>query len=110
MATEMTLERSRVIDDILAIRERWHTKNHPFSRAFAEGRLPLRAMGVYLALHWQFVQRLASFVSTRSLRSRDVRKSSSRPGRGGRPEGHPREGRAADHNELIFRFCRAASL
>jgi hypothetical protein len=31
------------IGDIHAIRERWHTKNHPFFAALAEGKLPLRA-------------------------------------------------------------------
>ena len=51
-----------IIDDIIAIRERWHTKRHPFFQAFAEGKLPLRAMGVYKAMHWHFVQRaVASF-------------------------------------------------
>lgn len=115
MATEMTLERSRVIDDILAIRERWHTKNHPFFRAFAEGQLPLRAMGVYLALHWQFVQRaLASFgiLFTRSFALGDVRKTivenlAEEEGL----KAIPREGHVPhDHGELIFRFCRAAGL
>ncbi len=51
-----------IIDDVVAIRERWHTKKHPFFQAFAEGTLPLRAMGVYKAMHWHFVQRaIASF-------------------------------------------------
>src|SRR5437867_524194 len=55
-------ETGMIIDEILAIRERWHTKNHAFFRAFAEGKLPLRAMGVYKAMHWMFVQHgLASF-------------------------------------------------
>src|SRR2546427_1501756 len=51
-----------VVDDILAIRERWHTKRHPFFGALGEGKLPLRVLGIYMAMHWQFVQRaLASF-------------------------------------------------
>jgi len=45
-----------------SVRERWHTKKHPFFQAFGEGTLPLRAMGVYKAMHWHFVQRaIASF-------------------------------------------------
>ena len=67
-----------IIDDILAIRERWHTKNHPFFRAFAEGKLPLRAMGVYKAMHWKFVQHgLASFgiLYARTIAHEDVRKA-----------------------------------
>jgi len=34
-----------VTERILAIRERWHTKRHPFFLAFGEGKLPLRALG-----------------------------------------------------------------
>src|SRR6202158_6420761 len=38
-----------------AIRDRWHTKLHPFFREFSEGRLPLKALGRYQALHFHFV-------------------------------------------------------
>ena len=30
---------------IIEIRDRWHTKRHPFFLAFGEGKLPLRALG-----------------------------------------------------------------
>lgn len=40
---------------IVAIRDRWHTKRHPFFRTFSEGKLPLRALGRYQALHYHFV-------------------------------------------------------
>jgi pyrroloquinoline quinone (PQQ) biosynthesis protein C len=102
-----------VVDDILAVRERWHTKNHPFFRAFAEGKLPLSAMGVYMALHWQFVQRaLASFgiFFTRTFAHEDVRRMilenlAEEEGL----KAIPREGHVPhDHTELIFRFCKAA--
>src|SRR5204863_3223030 len=66
-----------VVDDILAIRERWHTKRHPFFGALGEGKLPLRVLGIYMAMHWQFVQRaLASFgiLFTRTFSQEDVRK------------------------------------
>ena len=69
---------AHIVDDIFAIRERWHTKNHPFFQAFAEGKLPLHAMGVYKAMHWQFVQRaLASFgiLYARTFAYDDVRKT-----------------------------------
>ena len=105
---------ARVIDDILAIRERWHTKNHPFFQAFGEGKLPLRAMGAYKAMHWHFVQRaIASFgvLYARTFAAHeDVRKMIAE--NISEEEGFkaiPREGHEAhDHNELIFRFCRAA--
>src|SRR5215467_2323513 len=66
-----------VTDRILAIRERWHTKRHPFFLAFGEGKLPLRALGRYQALHYHFVSRaLASFgmLYARGYHCEDVRK------------------------------------
>ena len=104
-----------VVDDIRAIRERWHTKNHPFFGALAEGKLPLRGLGTYLALHYQFVQRaLASFgvLYTRLYAYEDVRKAivenlAEEEGL----KAIPREGHVPhDHNELIMRFCTAAGL
>src|SRR5882724_1303551 len=51
-----------ITERILAIRDRWHTKRHPFFLAFGEGKLPLKALGRYQALHYHFVSRaLASF-------------------------------------------------
>ena len=104
-----------IVDEIVAIRERWHTKRHPFFQAFAEGKLPLRAMGTYMAMHWQFVQRaLASFglVYERHYAHEDVRKmlvENLAEEEGLRAI--PREGHEPhDHSELIFRFCRAAGL
>lgn len=104
-----------IVDEIVAIRERWHTKRHPFFQAFADGKLPLRAMGLYMAMHWQFVQRaLASFglVYARHYAHEDVRKmlvENLAEEEGLRAI--PREGHEPhDHSELIFRFCRAAGL
>jgi len=115
MATVASPTSTGIVDDIRAIRERWHTKHHPFFAAFAEGKLPLRAMGVYMALHYQFVQRaLASFgvFYARAFAYEDVRKAlvenlAEEEGL----KAIPREGHVPhDHNELIFRFCRAAGL
>jgi pyrroloquinoline quinone (PQQ) biosynthesis protein C len=101
--------------DIRAIRDRWHTKNHPFFAAFAEGKLPLRAMGVYMAMHGQFVQRaLASFgiLYARTFAHEDLRKTIVE--NLAEEEGLraiPREGHVPhDHGELIMRFCKAAGL
>src|SRR5919198_829521 len=103
------------VNDVLAIRERWHTKRHPFFGALAEGKLPLRVLGIYMAMHWQFVQRaLASFgiLYTRTYSHEDVRKSivenlSEEEGL----KAIPRAGHVPhDHSELIFRFCKAAGL
>jgi pyrroloquinoline quinone (PQQ) biosynthesis protein C len=104
-----------IVRDVIAIRERWHTKNHPFFQAFGEGKLPLRALGVYKAMHWKFVQHgLASFgiLYARTIGDDDVRKAIAE--NIAEEEGLkaiPREGHAPhDHSELIFRFCRAAGL
>jgi len=43
-----------ITNQILAIRDRWHTKRHPFFRNFAEGKLALKALGRYQALHYHF--------------------------------------------------------
>jgi pyrroloquinoline quinone (PQQ) biosynthesis protein C len=102
-----------VTDEIVAIRDRWHTKNHPFFRAFGEGKLPLKSMGRYLALHYQFVSRALPSIAvlySRVFEHEDVRKAIAEniaeeeglkaiPGEGHKPH---------DHNEMIFRFCKAA--
>lgn len=104
-----------VTDEIAAIRDRWHTKHHPFFRVFAEGKLPLRAMGRYQALHYHYVSlALPSFglLYCRAYGFEDVRKMvaenvSEEEGLKAIPQpGHE----AHDHNELIFRFCRATGL
>jgi len=96
-----------------AIRDHWHTKRHPFFRVFSEGKLALKSLGRYQALHYHFVSyALPSFglLYAKAYHHEDVRKmmaenlaeeegfkAISQPGH----EAH-------DHNELIFRFCRAA--
>src|SRR5438128_261089 len=104
-----------ITDRIVAVRERWHTKHHPFFRAFGEGKLPLRALGQYLALHYHFVSyALRSFglFYTRFYHLEDVRKMMAE--NLAEEEGFkaiPQPGHEAhDHNELILRFCRAAGL
>jgi pyrroloquinoline-quinone synthase len=102
-----------ITQQIVAIRDRWHTKNHPFFRAFAEGKVSLKALGRYQALHYQYVSRaLPSFgiLYARTYHLEEVRKAiaeniAEEEGLKAIPqEGH----HAHDHNELIFRFCRAA--
>jgi pyrroloquinoline quinone (PQQ) biosynthesis protein C len=108
-----TLSSSSITDRIIAVRERWHTKQHPFFGAFGEGKLPLRALGRYLALHYHFVSRaLPAFgiLYARCYHLEEVRKAiaenlAEEEGLKAIPEpGHEPH----DHNELIFRFCRAA--
>src|SRR5215831_17730050 len=102
-----------ITDRIFEIRDRWHTKRHPFFLAFSEGKLPLKALGRYQALHYHFVSRaLASFgmLYARGYHCEDVRKMiaeniAEEEGLKAIPQpGHEPH----DHNELILRFCRAA--
>jgi len=104
-----------IADRIVAVRDCWHTKHHPFFRAFGEGKLPLRSLGRYLALHHHFVSyALRSFglFYTRFYHLEDVRKMmaenlAEEEGLKAIPQpGHEPH----DHNELILRFCRAAGL
>ena len=34
-----------IVERVIAIRDRWHTKQHPFFRVFGEGKLPLKRDG-----------------------------------------------------------------
>jgi pyrroloquinoline quinone (PQQ) biosynthesis protein C len=102
-----------ITQKIVAIRDRWHTKNHPFFRAFADGKVSLKALGRYQALHYQYVSRaLPSFgiLYARTYHLEEVRKMIAE--NVAEEEGLkaiPQEGHEPhDHNELIFRFCRAA--
>ena len=107
------LDNGSIADQIVAIRDRWHTKNHPFFQAMTDGSLDLRALGVYMANHFQFVSHaLPSFGLMYYRAPKDVRDSlvenmAEEQGLMAIPgEGHE----AHDHNEMIFCFCAAAGL
>jgi pyrroloquinoline-quinone synthase len=113
--TMRAASQTAIADRIGVIRDRWHFKNHPFFRAFAEGKLPLKALGRYQALHYHYVSKaLPSFgiLYSRAYHLEEVRKMiaenvAEEEGLKAIPQpGHE----AHDHNELIFRFCRAAGL
>ena len=114
MATKQTEEiNSAATKAVVAIRERWHTKNHPFFRAFADGTLELKSMGRYMAQHYKFVQVAVPVQGTLYTRAPpDVRKAvvenlAEEEGiKAISVSGHEPH----DHNELIFLFCRAAGL
>jgi pyrroloquinoline quinone (PQQ) biosynthesis protein C len=102
-----------VANRIVAIREKWHTKKHPFFRSFGAGKLPLRAMGVYMAQHYQFVTLvLPAFGHLLAKAPADVRLSvienlAEEAGLAAiAREGHVPH----DHMEDIFAFTRAAGL
>ncbi|MBM3486234.1 MAG: hypothetical protein FJX67_06320 [Alphaproteobacteria bacterium] len=110
MAVKVGLEAAK---EVIAIREKWHTKKHPFFQRMAEGKLPLRALGVYMAHHYRFVQMAQPSFGFLLWRAPvDVRKAivenlAEEEGMRAIPvPGHVPH----DHNKMIFDFCRAAGL
>ena len=104
-----------ITSQIFAIRDRWHTKRHPFFRALAEGKLALKALGRYQALHYHFVAyavRSFGLFYTRFYHLEDARKMMAE--NLAEEEGFkaiPQAGHEPhDHTELILRFCRATGL
>ena len=104
-----------ITNRILAIRDLWHTKRHPFFLTCGEGKLALKALGRYQALHYRYVSyavRSFGLFYTRFYQLEDVRKMmaenlAEEEGFKAIPQlGHEPH----DHAELIFRFCRAAGL
>ncbi len=103
----------RTLSRIKAIRDRWHTKRHPFFTEFGKGRLPLRAMGLYMAQHYQFVQHaLPSFGLLLAKAPADVRRAviENLAEEAGVTAGHGESHAPHDHIEDIFAFTRAAGL
>ena len=100
-------------DQINAIRDQWHTKNHPFFQAMAEGTLELRALGIYMANHFKFVERvqpsfgLLFYRAPEDIQVALIENLAEEQGLAAIPkEGHVPQ----NHNEMIFRFCAAAGL
>jgi pyrroloquinoline quinone (PQQ) biosynthesis protein C len=114
MAPEGTKSSAGAIaDQIVAIRERWHTKKHPFFLAMAEGSLPLEALGIYMANHFRFVEYAVPGMGLMYFRApNDVRQAlvenmaeehgvMALPGEGHEPH---------DHFKMIVDFCEVAGL
>jgi len=102
-----------IADQIVAIRELWHTKKHPFFLAMAEGSLPLKALGIYMANHYRFVEYAVPGMGLMYFRSpNDVRQALVE----NMAEEHglvaiPKEGHTPhDHFEMIVDFCKVAGL
>lgn len=45
----------RIGEQIIAIRDKWHTKKHPLFTTLASGELDIRILGIHQAMHAKFV-------------------------------------------------------
>ena len=102
-----------IADEIIAIRSKWHTKNHPFFQKMLDGSLDLHAIGIYMAGHFKFVElALPSFGFLLWKAPDDVKHSVIE--NLAEEEGLvaiPRPGHVPhDHTRMIFDFCNAAGL
>ena len=98
---------------IAAIRDKWHTKKHPFFQMMLDGSLDLYPLGVYMASHYKFVEiALPSFGFLLWRGPEDVKHAvienlAEEAGLVAIPRpGHEPH----DHTRMIFDFCNAAGL
>jgi pyrroloquinoline quinone (PQQ) biosynthesis protein C len=102
---------SHTVDDVIQIRNHWHTKHHPLYLDLAAGKLDLRVLGIYMAQHRRFVQiayQAFGIIITRA--SKDVQKViienlAEEEGLLAGPDGE-----AHNHMQMIFDFCEAAGM
>lgn len=113
MAPDGPLASSDIADKIIAIRDAWHTKQHPLFLRMQDGSLDLRPLGIYMAQHYKFVSlALPSFGLLYWRAPDDIRRAlvenmAEEHGLAAIPvEGHEPH----DHQEMIFDFCHAAGL
>lgn len=95
------------------IRDLWHTKKHPFFQSMLDGSLSLRALGIYMACHKKFVSYampafgLLYYRGPHDVQLSVIENISEEEGLQAIPvEGH----QPHNHNEMIYRFCRAAGM
>ncbi len=100
-------------DRVIAVRDKWHTKNHPFFQKMLDGSLDLYALGILMAAHYKFVElALPSFgfllwkgpqdvkhAVIENLAEEEGLMAIPRPGH----EPH-------DHTRMILDFCNVAGL
>ena len=113
MATAMNAQPDNgVAQRVTAIRDKWHTKQHPMFQALAKGELDLRVLGIYMAQHAKYVRfGLQAFGLLYARAPGDVRKMlvENMAEEEGLIGGHSEHG-AHDHMEMINDFCQAAGM
>ncbi len=104
---------SQAVEEIVAIRERWHTKNHPFYVGFSEGSVALKALGELMVQHYQHTRRATSSFGIAYYRAPPEARAvflDNLAEEEGRAAG-PGEGRHAVHHlDIIIDFCERAGI
>lgn len=97
---------------ITAIRDKWHTKQHPMFRSLAAGELNLRTLGIYMAQHAKYVRYgLEAFGLLYARGAGDIRKMLvENMAEEERLMGGNTDHGAHDHMEMIYDFCEAAGM
>lgn len=100
-------------EEIVALRETWHTKDHPFFVEFSEGKIGLRELAALMAQHYHHVERalpalgIAVYKSTGAARRFQIENLAEEEGLlAGESEGR----HAVNHQDIIIRFCEAAGM
>ncbi|MDC0032961.1 iron-containing redox enzyme family protein [Alphaproteobacteria bacterium] len=100
-------------EEIVAVRENWHTKNHPFFVEFSEGKFGLPALGALMAQHYQHVDRVQHSLGIAVYKARGLARQfmiENLAEEEGLLTGEG-EGRVPiNHMELIYRFCEVAGI
>lgn len=100
-------------DKIVALREKWHTKNHPFFVDFHKGKFGLRPIGEMMAQHYQHVLRVLpsqGYVISKAPPDGRRYALSNLAEEEGLMAGPGEDRKPHDHMDLIFRFCKYAGL
>ena len=102
-------ERASITDELMAIRDRWHTRKHPFARDWRQGKLNLSQMSYFVAQHRHHAEAvLANLGVLLTKSSGDARRFilENLAEEEGVLGGGLGERDAVSHTELMLRFTR----